>query len=116
MCDTNGCAHVGHGCAHEIICSCLCYVCLKLGGGDVLTCKVRAVQEFVDDMRAAGILASDICSEVWFGRTGKENFGRCTTCGDLEAAIKIACQAGDAQLVINKKDERRAHYLLEKAD
>eukprot|EP00965_Chrysotila_dentata_P232016 6198715-Pleurochrysis_carterae.AAC.1 len=87
-------------------------------------------QEFVEDMRAAGAGCLRICTEVWSGEifrtepslahitiaSGKKNFGRCTICGNLEAAIKIARNAGDTQRVLDKKNERKQHYLLERAD
>eukprot|EP00965_Chrysotila_dentata_P193050 6175512-Pleurochrysis_carterae.AAC.1 len=81
-------------------------------------------------MRAANTPESQIYSAVWFGHvfrtsprldhitiaSGKENFGRCTTCGNLEAALHAARCDGDRQKVLDKKAERLAHYLLEKAD
>eukprot|EP00965_Chrysotila_dentata_P103078 3403329-Pleurochrysis_carterae.AAC.1 len=67
--------------------------------------------EYAADMAAAGS-ADNIASPTWFGHvfrvapelahiviaSGKENFGRCTKCGDLEFALREARKRGDAQL------------------
>eukprot|EP00965_Chrysotila_dentata_P253326 6211190-Pleurochrysis_carterae.AAC.1 len=48
--------------------------------------------------------------------SGKENFGRCTTCGNLEEAIRKARYSQDAQLLLRKKQERFDHIKRERAD
>eukprot|EP00965_Chrysotila_dentata_P204748 6182521-Pleurochrysis_carterae.AAC.1 len=80
-------------------------------------------------MTAAGA-AEHIVSPTWFGHifrvarelshiaiaSGKENFGRCTLCGDLECALRAARQRGDAQTLAEKKQERLDHLRLQRAD
>eukprot|EP00965_Chrysotila_dentata_P060699 2010999-Pleurochrysis_carterae.AAC.1 len=86
-------------------------------------------QEYADDMKAAGA-ADHIVSPTWFGHifrvapelchiaiaSGKENFGRCTVCGDLEFALRAARKAGDAQELAHTKQKRLDHLMKERAD
>eukprot|EP00965_Chrysotila_dentata_P095825 3167389-Pleurochrysis_carterae.AAC.1 len=48
--------------------------------------------------------------------SGKENFGRCTVCGDLEEAIRKARYSRDTNLLLRKKQERLDHIKRERAD
>eukprot|EP00965_Chrysotila_dentata_P254658 6211951-Pleurochrysis_carterae.AAC.2 len=86
-------------------------------------------EEYADDLIAAG-QGDDVFSRTRFNHifrtspdlanigiaSGKENFGRCTVCGDLEEAIKSARKSGDALLIARKKQERLDHIMLERAD
>eukprot|EP00965_Chrysotila_dentata_P077449 2556503-Pleurochrysis_carterae.AAC.1 len=87
-------------------------------------------QDFCKDCRSEGVPKMEICEENWFRRifkeapelcnitiaSGKENFGRCSTFFRLEAEIKQAKASGDAQAVLNKKQERLDHHKLARAD
>lgn len=84
----------------------------KLPDQDILMTPFRYLvdihQEFVEDLRAAGIAEEDICARAWFSHifayhpelrhvtiaSGKENFGRCTTCAGLEQKIADARKKG----------------------
>eukprot|EP00965_Chrysotila_dentata_P189923 6173596-Pleurochrysis_carterae.AAC.1 len=90
---------------------------------------MQQYQEYSDDLKAAGA-ESEIVSRTWFGHifrvspkladigiaSGKENFGRCTICGDLEETIRKARYSRDAQLLLQKKQERFDHIKRERAD
>ena len=81
-------------------------------------------------MRAKRIPESQICGIDWFRYTfrtnvaladidiasGKENFGRCSLCHELEEAIKAARRSGDIELLLQKKSERQNHFRHERAD
>eukprot|EP00965_Chrysotila_dentata_P233263 6199493-Pleurochrysis_carterae.AAC.1 len=85
--------------------------------------------EYADDLSTAKE-ADLLVSRTWFNHlfrvapelstigiaSGKENFGRCTTCGNLEEAIRSARARGDAQTMLSKKQERLDHIMKERAD
>eukprot|EP00965_Chrysotila_dentata_P016084 533033-Pleurochrysis_carterae.AAC.1 len=48
--------------------------------------------------------------------SGKENFGRCTVCGDIEFALRKARQSGNAQRLAEMKQQRLDHLMSERAD
>eukprot|EP00965_Chrysotila_dentata_P101096 3338822-Pleurochrysis_carterae.AAC.1 len=89
-----------------------------------------AAQQCCEDLRAAGasaeiVLATGFSSHIFrvapelknIGiASGKENFGRCIVCGDLEEAIRKARYSGDANMLLRKKQERLDHTKRERAD
>eukprot|EP00965_Chrysotila_dentata_P066070 2187305-Pleurochrysis_carterae.AAC.1 len=77
----------------------------------------------------AGIPDREVCKKDWFTfvfkadprladitiASGKENFGRCSTCSTFDVEIKVAQKAGDAKVLVLKQG-RRDRLLLERAD
>eukprot|EP00965_Chrysotila_dentata_P119702 3957455-Pleurochrysis_carterae.AAC.1 len=48
--------------------------------------------------------------------SGKENFGRCNECAELNHNVKTARKMNDPSMLQQAKQKRLAHYLMEKAD
>eukprot|EP00965_Chrysotila_dentata_P245812 6206789-Pleurochrysis_carterae.AAC.7 len=91
--------------------------------------SMESLSEYADELKRAGE-ANLMVSRTWLNHvvriapelskiaisSEKENFGRCTTCGDLEEVIKSARFRGDGELVALKKQERLDHIMRERAD
>ena len=88
-------------------------------------------QEFIKDLKSSSdVRAAEIPSEDWFRKvfrtapelqhiqiaSGKENFGRCSTCTRLAHALSKARKSGKTQDLIDAKAQRLSHYRLERAD
>eukprot|EP00965_Chrysotila_dentata_P182406 6023093-Pleurochrysis_carterae.AAC.1 len=89
-----------------------------------------ALQEFAEHLRAYGFKEHQICGYDHFLKTfktdarlrdiliasGKENFGRCNVCAELNQAVKNARKVNDPLILQQAKQKRLAHYLMEKGD